>query len=89
LVECLDFVSGEWSNLAPLKTARHEHALVVVDGKWLWAIGGIDNSGKALNSMERYDIERNQWIQVTKPTKVRRGGVAAAIYGIKYIANVC
>eukprot|EP00058_Branchiostoma_floridae_P011254 XP_002596742.1 hypothetical protein BRAFLDRAFT_73765 [Branchiostoma floridae] len=57
-----------WSQLAPMKVARHDHKLAVVQGD-VYAIGGLDDcvnaSGlkSALAAVEVYDHSQNKWTE--------------------------
>jgi hypothetical protein len=57
--------------------------LVALNEDCLYAIGGSNyDFSVCLNSVERYDISRNEWTTVAS-MNVRRGGSAAAVYGTK------
>ena len=43
--------------------ARYDHAVAVLDGK-LYAVGGLNDDGGILSSVERYDPATNAWEEV-------------------------
>lgn len=56
----LNLKTGEWSEIAPLSVARYSAESVVISDKIL-VMGGTDENGNALNSVEYYDPELNKW----------------------------
>ena len=66
LVECYDLKSGQWSRRADMLERRTDFGVGVVDG-CLYAVGGAEYETKnmyspnILQSVERYDPEKNQW----------------------------
>merc|ERR1712226_262826 len=49
-----------WLDLAPMLSPRIGHGMVEAGG-YLYVIGGRDDSGRILNSGERYDPAANSW----------------------------
>lgn len=61
-----------------MSTRRSSVGVVVLDG-YLYAVGGYDGVARqCLNSVERYDSQRDEWIQV-EPMTQRRSGAAVAV----------
>lgn len=52
-LEEYDPATNTWSTKAPMSTVRNQYDVGVVNGK-IYAIGGIDTTGKDLNSVEEY-----------------------------------
>jgi N-acetylneuraminic acid mutarotase len=60
-VELYNPVKGSWSELAPLPTPRAYLSVVAgTDGK-IYAIGGVDASGKTVGTVEIYNPTTNSW----------------------------
>ena len=73
LVECYDLKSGQWSRRADMLERRSQLGVGVVDG-YLYVVGGAELTSFGLNilqSVERYDPEKNQWSFVA-PLKSKR-----------------
>ena len=72
----LDLTSRKWSKLQPLHTGRDELALVFHQPmNAVFAIGGCTEKC-CLNSVEAFEIESGQWIQMPS-LSVPRTGMAA------------
>ncbi|MDJ0833418.1 MAG: kelch repeat-containing protein [Gammaproteobacteria bacterium] len=54
------FNRPDWQEMAPLATARDNHAAVVLNGK-IYVIGGLDSNSNELLSMEIYDPVADSW----------------------------
>ena len=80
-VERYDPVTNAWEAVAPMATARQEHAVAVLDGK-LYAVGGYD--GGCLSSVERYDPATNAWEEVAPMAAARDCHVMAVLDGKLY-----
>ena len=74
LVECYDLKSGQWSRRADMLERRSDFGVGVVDG-YLYAVAGAVCTSEVrlniLQSVERYDPEKNQWSFVA-PLKSKR-----------------
>ena len=73
LVECYDLKSGQWSRRADMLERRSDFGVGVVDG-YLYVVGGGEWTSVGTNilqSVERYDPEKNQWSFVA-PMKSKR-----------------
>lgn len=64
-----------WMSAAPMSTPRAELSAVVLEGK-IYAIGGRDEDGKALRTVERYDPSTEQWEEVAPMNRARYGATA-------------
>jgi len=61
--ERYDSVTGQWSALPPLTTARDDHSAVLHPGSGIiFILGGLDSSDKSLQSVERYDSKEGRWL---------------------------
>ncbi|XP_054165203.1 kelch-like protein 20 [Oppia nitens] len=60
-----------------MSTARVWFAMVSLDSK-LYAIGGVTDKYNDTNTVESYDPQTNQWIQL-KPLSTARDGMGAAV----------
>jgi len=65
-----DEVGGELVEREGMKIGRSRHALVEIDGKLIYAIGGETESG-ITNTCEVYDIENNSWKTAPKLNEAR------------------
>jgi len=52
--------SSWWSNAAPMPTPRTEVAATII-GDNIYVVGGFDNSGKVLDTVEVYNIKNDSW----------------------------
>ena len=74
-MEVYDRNLGKWLGAPPMPTPRSGLTAVLVNGQ-IYAIGGRDRSGKALNTVEVYKISTNTWSELP-PLLVARYGLAA------------
>ncbi len=71
----------KWERLSPMKSPRGLFACIM-HSKYIYCIGGIDEDRKALDVVERYNLETKTWSKLPKmPTK--RFGCAAGVVGNK------
>lgn len=70
------FAQGTWTTGATMPTARVNFAVETLDGT-VYALGGFNNAGGALTTVESYDPVTDIWSTAT-PMSTRRNGVAAA-----------
>ena len=75
-VEAYDPVKREWTRCAPMATARAFAAAVEFDNR-VYVFGGVDASGKALDSAEVYDPQRDAW--TAAPSMASARGRLAAV----------
>uniref|UniRef100_UPI003467EE73 SAKe6DEref n=1 Tax=synthetic construct TaxID=32630 RepID=UPI003467EE73 len=79
-VEAYDPERDEWHLVAPMNTRRSGVGVAVLNGH-IYAVGGFDGSPDGtdhLNSVERYDPERDEW-RLVAPMNTRRSGVGVAV----------
>ena len=69
-MESFDFHEGIWTDVSPLKKARRNVAVVVLEGI-LYAVGGIDEDNMDLASMERFSFHTGKWERVAPLSKCR------------------
>ena len=60
----LNIETTKTSKLASMLTVRTSHQLAIVNGL-IYVIGGFDDSGNGILSIEAYDIKTNQWSVMT------------------------
>lgn len=84
-VMCLDLVTNRYTALAPMITARVDHATAVLNGK-LFVIGGSNNEG-ALSSVECLDLQTGQWSEVTSMITPRWNHSAVVLGGKLFVAG--
>ena len=59
-VEAFELNTQSWQECSLLTTAR-KHPAVAILGGMIYCVGGIDNSGRDLMCVEKYDPSLNQW----------------------------
>ena len=69
--------SGTWMALAPLPAPRQEIAVAALEGR-VFAIGGFNESGEPVASVDVYDPAANEW-QSRAPLPVATHHAAAAV----------
>ena len=80
IVDAFDFITETWdTTIASLDTPRVYATAVALDDS-IYVMGGVDNHGKILNSVEVYDPVKNQWHYAPSMLD-RRKGAAAVVYG--------
>ena len=63
-VERYDFFTNQWHGISSMKKPRCTlSAVTSPDCQYIYAIGGFN--GSALNSVERYDVAREEWDELT------------------------
>ncbi|GBN50714.1 Alpha-scruin, partial [Araneus ventricosus] len=75
---CLNIHSSEWVQKSEMQCTRSHHGLVAFQGK-LYAIGGRDNNGRLVASVEVYDIENDKWT-LKRAMSHPRMGMACVAY---------
>ncbi len=73
-LEAYDFLTGRWTELAPMPTPRHHVALVALAGR-LYAIGGRSQGDFSNPAVERYDPRTDTWTRL-RPMPQGVGGPA-------------
>ncbi len=79
MVSVFDFSTDTWDTVTPLDTPR-VFATAVALGDSIYVMGGMDNNGNPLNSMEIYDPVSNSWHYGASMIKYRVGA-ASVVYG--------
>ena len=77
------YVPREWTEVAPMHTARHHHSSAVVDGA-IYVIGGYDET-KYLDTVERYDPRNDVWTSVAPIHSARHYHSSAVVDGVIYV----
>jgi Kelch motif len=81
-----DPTTQAWTTRAPM-FVRRERLSATTAGGLLYAIGGSDNTGTLLASMERYDPGTNTWTMLASMSAPRLEVVAGSVNGIVYAAG--
>ena len=68
--------TNQWHEVCPLSSPR-SGVCAVTDGSYLYAIGGIDETGQYLNIVERFDPRKNAWENLP-PMLARRANAGGA-----------
>ena len=68
--------TNQWHEVWPLSSPR-SGVCAVTDGSYLYAIGGIDETGQYLNIVERFDPRKNAWENLP-PMLARRANAGGA-----------
>ncbi|XP_070573042.1 kelch-like protein 3 isoform X1 [Ptychodera flava] len=82
VVEAYDHRTGQWTEMAPLQTARRGHGLVAYDER-LYCAGGYDGN-KCLDSVECYEPRMNRWYSVASLQTPRHGVALGVVNGTLY-----
>jgi len=72
-----------WSSMAPMPTARSDFGAAAANGK-IYAIGGIDDNGGVLDTVDVYDPSSNSWSTAASMPTARSAFAAAAVNGKIY-----
>ena len=79
---------GTWTAAASMATPRAQHCVATL-GTLVYSIGGSDNNGNYLNSVEAYDITANAWAPVANMTTARYGAAASTLNEKLYVMGGC
>ena len=83
-VSCFKPVDSSWEDLAAMASVRRGLCAVALNG-YIYAIGGHDGlQNLGLNSVEKYDPERDQW-EFVEPMDEQRCFASAAVVGNKIL----
>ncbi|NP_001301080.1 alpha-scruin [Limulus polyphemus] len=74
-----ELASKNWTRMGDMRCARSHHSLLVFNDV-LYAIGGRDDIGRLVSSVESYDHESNEWT-MEKSMPSPRMGMAAVAHG--------
>ena len=75
-VVVFDVLLDRWRAVSPMPTRRRLLKVTELGGR-LFAIGGIDDTGAFLRTVERYDPDADRW-QTVAPMTTGRGNSAAS-----------
>lgn len=75
--ECFDLTSGQWTSLKPMHKARSRFSLVG-NGRKIYAISGCEKNS-IINSVEVYDIDKDEWSFVSSMNSNENPAVASLI----------
>ena len=81
-VECYDPSTNTFALKSPLLNARESHAVVAMEDKYLYAIGGYNEA--VLKSCEKYSFEENEWVSISNLIVARYDPAAANLNGVIY-----
>lgn len=85
VVEAFNLDSLVWyTNIAPLNTPRFFACSAVADSE-IYVMGGMDSTGHALNSVEKYDPVQNKWSFVAPMLRQREGAAAVTVGDSIYV----
>ncbi|KAL3852338.1 hypothetical protein ACJMK2_015995 [Sinanodonta woodiana] len=76
----------EWAILPTLGTARMQHCAQSLFGM-VYAIGGVDELGKVMSSVECYSILNKNWFYVNPMFTARKGASAGVLNGKLLVAG--
>ena len=83
--EAYNPVTNDWTERAPMPTARHHHASGIAEGK-LFIFGGRETGiGSNTDRNEMYDPELDTWT-VLSPMPTKRSGLSASSIGNQVFA---
>mmetsp|Transcript_71769 Transcript_71769/g.149876 ORF Transcript_71769/g.149876 Transcript_71769/m.149876 type:complete len:624 (-) Transcript_71769:225-2096(-) len=85
-VEKLELKTMRWNEVASMGQKRMRHGSATVGG-FVYVVGGKDQEGHALASMERYDAQRDAWEAVSPMLTARTGLGVAALAGRLYVVG--
>ncbi|MCB0406304.1 MAG: PD40 domain-containing protein [Bdellovibrionales bacterium] len=89
-LEYFDLSTGEWHRVAPRKNPCHGFE-IIAHGKYLYAFGGFAYSTdhkpawKSLDTVERYDTETDEWVEVGKLPRPRSSNIVAVVDDKAYL----
>ncbi|KAL3199837.1 hypothetical protein MRX96_043762 [Rhipicephalus microplus] len=89
-VDCYDPVANAWSTCADLQVPRNRVGVAVLDGL-LYAVGGscgtTQHYSARLSSVECYDPDRDQWVDVAPMNTCRSGAGVVAVERWIYVVG--
>ena len=77
-VQIFDPETLRWRRAAPMKYCR-SFASAASDGDFVYVVGGEDENGRKLSSIERYDVKNDRWMVLTKMEKKLTQGSALTL----------
>ena len=85
VMEVYDIINNEWSRGESMSVARRGAAAVVFDGN-IYVIGGKNDSGEYLSTVEKYNIDSGQWETISAQLKYPRAYLGAEVINGKIYA---
>ena len=79
VADCLMLSSGQWRPVPPLSGPRWGACSVVLDNE-MWVMGGVDDGGRVLATVEVYSPKTNSW-RSCMPMRQRRDVAIAGVVG--------
>ena len=86
VAECAMLVGSRWQPIAPMSAARSQTCSAVLDGE-LFVLGGKDNHGTTLTTVEAYDPQTNKWRVCAPMSTPRWDAVCGAVRGLLVVAG--
>ena len=81
-----DVVNNTWSSIGRMLTPRSEHVALVLNNV-IYAVGGVDNQGHSLSSMEFYKVEEDKWYYTHSMNDMRVGLAATGHAGQVFVVG--
>lgn len=70
LVECFDPVTNKWERCPPMLESRRHPGVAILNNQ-IFVCGGENSSGEVSNTIEAFDLEKNEWNFITVMKKER------------------
>ena len=87
VADCALLAGGRWRSIARLRAPRDAMRSAVFEGE-LWLIGGIDDAGEAVTSVDIYNPQSNAWRSGPSPgAAVRDPAVCGVVGGSLVVAG--
>ena len=87
--DCWMLSEGRWRSIPPMSGPRYSACSVIIDNE-MWVMGGRDDDGNALATVEVYSPKTNSWRSCTPMSQRRHGAVAGVVGGRLVVAGgVC
>jgi len=77
-VERYEAVENVWHQVAPMRTARRNCGVGVLNGQ-LYAVGGRNEHKQVMDNIERYDSREDRWERVEHPMNTARYFLAVGV----------
>jgi len=81
-VERYEAVEDVWHPVAPMRTARRNCGVGVLNGQ-LYAVGGRNENKHVMDNIERYDSKEDRWERIEHPMRTARYFLAVGVLGSK------
>lgn len=80
-----DFINTEtlvWSKLPSMSHPRYKMAIAQIDDRFIWVLGGYNRTENTLDSIEVFDVEKNEWSEA--PVKMPRPMIGAKAVAVDH-----